>query len=70
MAIMSGNNISQALIEALGLPKHTIWFEVRAHMNSVVTVRCSYYPDINQTELVSAFSEYELCRKQKDDEPN
>ncbi|MCA3190932.1 hypothetical protein [Cupriavidus sp.] len=45
-----GNPFVRALMDALGLPKHTISFEMRCAVNEVVTIRCSYHPQADAAE--------------------
>lgn len=64
MAAVTGTTIGKRLIEALGLPKHTIWAEFRIAHNEIVSVKCGYFPDlIDPTELVEVLAEFELHEK-------
>ena len=45
MSIVIGQDIGRKLSEALGLPKNTISFTLRAKPNQVVTVECVYAPE-------------------------
>ncbi|KAI3591643.1 hypothetical protein D9X30_3468 [Cupriavidus sp. U2] len=45
-----GNPFVLALIDALGLPKHTISFEMRCAVDEVVTIRCAYHPQADAAE--------------------
>lgn len=63
MAVI-GQQIGQSLIDALGLPKNLISFELRVAANEVVSVRCEYLPDdLDGAALQSAFAEYELVER-------
>lgn len=39
-----------ALQDALGLPRETVWFELRCAVDEVVTVRCGYHPRADGVE--------------------
>ena len=57
MNIMIGEQIGARLRDALGLPKNTIAFTLRAQVGRVVTVECEYVPegDAYMTELEEFF---------------
>lgn len=57
MTVMMGQDIGRQLCEALGLPKNTISFALRARVGQVVTVECEYAPEGNSfaTELAEFF---------------
>ena len=66
MTIMTSRNISPRLCEALGLPKHTLWFELRADASSdkAVTIKCMYFPEEADGNLADAIlTEYELVER-------
>lgn len=44
MPIM-GHQISQAMLDALGLPKHVTAFSLHVRAGDIMTVDCEYYPD-------------------------
>lgn len=46
----NGNPFVLALMDALGLPKTTQWFELRCERDQTVTVRCSYLPQADGVE--------------------
>lgn len=53
--MITSHQIGKALIDALGLPKQTIAFTLRARAGHFVTVECEYVPENDQfvTELAS-----------------
>ena len=58
------------LIKILGLPKNTTWFELRVATNEIVTIKCGYAPEINDTnkgELEEVLAEFELRLKKSGD---
>ena len=62
----TSQEVGPRIVELLGLPKGTIWFELRCAVNEMVTVKCEYYPDVPQIidgEMVKLFAEYELEKK-------
>lgn len=63
MRVVTGRQISQRLIEALGLPKNTTSFELRVAANEFVTVRCEYLPEGDPVEIVAAIAEYNLIQR-------
>jgi hypothetical protein len=58
-----GKELGNKLIDALGLPKNTVWLELRVAINEVASVTCCYYPDISSERLIEVLSEYELHAK-------
>lgn len=60
--------IGPKLINALGLPPQTKWFELRCAVNEIVTVKCCYYPEVSDDgdELVAIMSEYRVCEKESE----
>lgn len=58
-----GNPFVLALMDALGLPKNTVSFEMRCALDEVVTVRCTYMPHADGVEGFDArplIAEYKL----------
>lgn len=56
----------RGLIKILGLPKKTRWFELRVATNEIVTIKCGYVPEIDDTnkgELEEVLAEFELRLK-------
>lgn len=45
MGLATGQSVGPQLIEALGLPKHTKSFELRAAVDEVVSITCTYYAE-------------------------
>lgn len=41
------------MIEVLGLPKNTVAFTLQASVGDMVTIKCLYYPDVDEEHLVS-----------------
>ncbi len=62
MAII-GQQISPELTRALGLPRNTVSFTLRAAVDEVVSVQCEYYPDALPRDVVLALAEYTLVPK-------
>lgn len=60
---IDGKELGNKLIDALGLPKTTVWLELRVSINEVVSMKCCYYPDISSDRLIEVLSEYELHAK-------
>jgi hypothetical protein len=58
MAILA-SELGKALIEALGLPKHTLAFTLSCRAGAAVRVECEYLPQ-NSDRLASALMEYDL----------
>lgn len=48
--IANGNPFVLALQDALGLPRETVWFELRCAVDEVVVVRCAYHPRADSAE--------------------
>lgn len=51
------------LIKVLGLPEHCKSFNIECKPNSLLTVSCEYYPDLNldeNGELITLFKKYRL----------
>ena len=59
---MLWQHIGPALIAALGLPKRTVWFELRCAVNESVTAKCEFYPD--DGDLLAELAEYRLVRRE------
>jgi hypothetical protein len=59
-----GQNVSPRLIEALGLPKHTMWFELRVAAGEIASVKCAYHPERDGVELADVIlTEYQLVER-------
>lgn len=58
MAILA-SELGKSLIEALGLPKHTLSFTLRVRAGAAVRVECEYLPQ-NSDRLAAALMEYDL----------
>jgi hypothetical protein len=58
-AILAGQDLGHRLVPLLGLPPHTLWFELRCAANEFVTVKCEYAPDIDKS-FDTVLAEYEL----------
>lgn len=52
---------NRRLAEMFGLPKRTIWFELRAAVNEVPRVRCEYYVD--ESTAQSTVAEFSLVEQ-------
>lgn len=67
MAVVSGNEFGAMVINALGLPKHTRWFELRCAVGEKVKIKCKYFPDEldvgEDGKLITVLKEYELHEK-------
>ena len=63
MAVVRSEAMGAKLTEVFGLPKNTVWVELRFAAGEPVTVKCGYYPDVLKEELVEMFSEFELHPK-------
>ena len=63
MAIL-GQDIGPSLIKALGLPKQTVWFELRCAVNEIVTVKCEYWPEGDPFAISAVLAEYELVQRE------
>ena len=63
MTIVTGQAIGKKLIEILGLPARTRWFELRVATNELVTIKCGYLPDIKEGAIEEVLAEYELHLK-------
>lgn len=57
-----GRHIGPALVEALGLPRNTAWFELRCAVDEAVTVKCEYYP-AGSDGLATVFAQYQLVHR-------
>ena len=61
------------LIALLGLPKHTLWFELKMGVSKPATVRCEYYPQPHEIftgadgekHLRTILDEYEITTVSK-----
>ena len=63
MAILA-SELGKALIEALGLPKHTLSFTLRVRAGAAVRVECEYLPQ-NSDRLAAALMEYDLVPRSR-----
>lgn len=45
MAVLVTHPIIKELVKALGLPKHTISFNLRVAVGELVTIECTYRPE-------------------------
>ena len=64
MTLLHGQNVSQRLVEALGLPKNTVWFELRVAYGEIATVKCAYQPENSSDKLADVIlAEYELVER-------
>lgn len=61
--MIAGHQLSAKLVAALGLPRNTAAFTLRARAGEVVTVECEYYPD--DGGIVAALAEYGLVPRTK-----
>ena len=59
MKLRAGDEICEKLIKTLGLPKHTKGIELRFYVDEVITVKCEYYPELNEG-AETIFAEYRL----------
>ena len=62
--VITGRAVGPALVDALGLPKRTVWFELRVHCDEVVSCVCEFYPEFDPRRLESVLQSYELVRRQ------
>lgn len=60
MGRITGVNIDQELLDALKLPKHTVWFSLTCSMDGPLMIECEYLPDLDQGELTRVVKTYEL----------
>ena len=60
--MITGNQISKELQDALGLPKDTLGFTLRCYAGEVITVECEYCPD---GSFQTALTEYHLTPRLK-----
>lgn len=60
MTMLLGQDIGKELCDALGLPKNTIGFTLRAWVGHCVTVECEYYPE--GKEVARALAKFKLIR--------
>ena len=45
MAVVITHPIIKELVDALGLPKHTVSFNLRVAVGELITIECTYYPE-------------------------
>ena len=69
MAMSTGKKFGGAVAKLLGLPSHTIWFELRCVLNEPVKVKCEYYPDSlpvdENKEPIRVLAEHEAIERKK-----
>ena len=63
MKITSGCEFGEKLINIFGLPKYTKGFELRCYVDEAVTIRCEYYPELNEG-VETVFEDFELVKKE------
>ena len=60
-------DLKLALMEAFGMPKNLISFEIRADINSPVEITCVYYPEGHPTDengvLIKEISRYKMVKE-------
>lgn len=61
--VVGNSDLAIKLMKAFGLPKHTKWFELRFEVDSVVEVKCGFYPNCDSEEVETIFTKYELVKK-------
>jgi hypothetical protein len=59
--LLMGHELGQRLVPLLGLPEHTVWFELRCAPNEFVKIRCEYAPMIDKS-FDTVMAEYCLAR--------
>jgi hypothetical protein len=64
MAVQLSQVLGSKLIEALGMPKHVVWFELRCAVDEVVSVRCEYHPEEpNGLSPETVLAKYEVVER-------
>jgi len=58
--MIAGQNLTAELIKALRLPENTVSFTMEAHVDRIVSIKCVYYPDIDQDSLTTEIKRYRL----------
>lgn len=62
---ISGHTLGDKLKDMMGLPKNTMGFELRCYVNEIVTVKCKYFPEIDNVEqFASVIKEFYLVEKE------
>jgi hypothetical protein len=56
------DEFDSVMAKFLGLPKNVKWFELRVSVDEVVTVKCAYFPEIEDTELVEITNQFDVTR--------
>lgn len=75
MGAIAGNHPAIAeLAKALGLPKRTVGFTLRAMVGEVVAIDVQYHPDVVAVEewadkIPPIFKSFELVEPEKEDKP-
>lgn len=67
MSYRESIDFGEKIIRCLGLPRGTKRFELHCGVDEIITVKCEYYPYIDDNsakEFVSILSEYELRKKE------
>lgn len=58
--IVDSMNFGNKVIDALGLPKNIKWFELRCHIDEVVTIKCCMTVQTGPDELIDVLKKYRL----------
>jgi len=61
--ILMGQELGSQLVPLLGLPTHTLWFELRCAAGEFVTVKCEYAPNIEES-FDTVLAEYVLVPRE------
>ena len=80
MAVMVTHPIIRELVKALGLPRHTISFDLHVAVGDIVTIKCTYYPeeamkDIEESDfrifgIPELFKKFDLVAAERGKESN
>ena len=63
---ITGMDLWPKLKEAIpSLPDSVVWLELRMHYDEAATIKCEYYPEID--DLAPVFAEYKLEKIVNDD---
>ena len=66
--LISGRILGDRLKDMMGLPKNTRGFELRCYVNEIVTVKCEYYPEIDDVEqFASVIKKFHLGEIKEDE---
>jgi len=57
--VITGMDLGQEFLSALGLPKNTFWFKMTANVDDPILIECGFYPEIDSKELIEKFSKEE-----------